>query len=301
MEVHQLRYVVAVARAGSFSRAARDCHVSQPSLSQQIRKLESELGEPLFERDRRRTRLTPSGERFVVRAARILDELAEAEREARETCDVARGTVTVGALPTIAPYLLPDVVRDFATRFPGVQLVIHEETTDSLAQLAAAHEIDFAIASLPVLGGQFEVEHLFDEELLLAIPRGHPLEKKESIRVRDLETAQFVLMKEGHCLGDQALSFCQRGGITPRIVSRSAQIETIRRLVNAGLGLSLVPKMAILEKAPGQPLYRSLAGTRPHRSVIAFWRRKRGLPRAAQAFLESLRNHVAQINPKKVR
>lgn len=299
--MHQLRYVVAVARAGSFSRAARDCHVSQPSLSQQVRKLEEELGEPLFERDRRRTRLTPSGERFVVRAARILDELAEAGREARETRDVARGTVTVGALPTIAPYLLPDVVRDFTKNFPGVQLVIHEETSAALAQLAAAHEIDFAIASLPAPGNQFEVTHLFDEELLLAIPRGHPLEEKRTIRVRDLEAAQFVLMKEGHCLGDQALSFCQRGGIAPRIVSRSAQIETIRRLVHAGLGLSLVPKMAILGDASEQPIYRSLSGARPHRSVIAFWRRRRGLPRAARAFLDALQRHAARIAPKKVR
>ena len=179
MEVHQLRYAVAVARTGSFSRAARDCHVSQPSMSQQVRKLEEELGERLFERDRRQTRLTLSGERFIVRAARILDELAEAEREARETHAVTRGQVSIGVLPTIAPYLLPSLIRDFTDRFPGVRIVIHEDTTAALAAMVASYEIDLAIASLPLRGDLFGDHPAFCRRTPARRPPGHPLAKKE--------------------------------------------------------------------------------------------------------------------------
>lgn len=288
MEVHQLRYVVAIARTGSFSRAAGDCHVSQPSLSQQVRKLEEELGERLFERDRRRTRLTSSGERFVTRAARILDELAEAEREARETHDVTRGQVSVGVLPTIAPYLLPAVISDFTASFPGVQILIHEDTTATLSSLVASYEVDLAIASLPLRDPAFAIAPLFTEELLLAMPPGHPLTRKRTLTPADLESSTFVLMKEGHCLGDQALQFCHQSGVQPRVISRSAQIETICRLVHAGLGISLVPRMAAVASSQRQPVFRSLRAPRPERTVIAFWNRRRPLSRAAVAFLESL-------------
>ncbi len=289
MEVHQLRYVVAVARTGSFSRAAGDCHISQPSLSQQVRKLEEELGERLFERDRRRTRVTSSGERFIVRAARILDELAEAEREARETHTITRGQVSVGVLPTIAPYLLPSLIGSFTERYPGVQIVIHEDTTATLASLVSSYEVDFAIASLPLRDTAFEIAPLFTEELLLAVPPSHPLAVKKSISAGDLENSTFVLMKEGHCLGDQALQFCHQSGVQPRVISRSAQVETIRRLVHAGLGISLIPKMAAAQAAPEQPIYRSLRAPRPQRTIVAFWNRRRPLSRAATVFLEDLR------------
>jgi LysR family hydrogen peroxide-inducible transcriptional activator len=299
MEVHQLRYVVAIARTGNFSRAAAECHVSQPSLSQQVRKLEEELGERLFERDQKRTRLTTTGERFIARATRILEELADAQREAHETHEVARGTVTIGALPTIAPYLLPPVIAEFSARYPGVHVVLHEETTATLVALAASYELDLAIASLPLRdAATFEIQPLLEEELLLAIPPSHPLARKRSITLDDLEDAAFVLMKEGHCLGDQTLRFCHQGGVEPNVVSRSAQVETIRRLVHAGLGLSLVPRMAASDSAPGHPLYRSLRPPRPMRTIIAFWHRRRPLSRAAAAFLETLRDVIART-PRK--
>jgi LysR family hydrogen peroxide-inducible transcriptional activator len=288
MEVHQLRYAVAIARTGNFSRAALECHISQPSLSQQVRKLEEELGERLFERDQKRTRLTATGERFITRAARILDELAEAEREARDTHEVARGEVSVGVLPTIAPYFLPAIISRFSEHFPGVQVVIHEETTATLSSLLASYEIDLAIASLPLDEEAFHVTPLFTEELLLAVPAAHPLARKKSVTASDLEATTFVLMKEGHCLGDQTLRFCHQTGVNPRVISRSAQVETIRGLVHAGLGISLIPKMAAAAPQDGDPVYRSLRSPRPERTIAAFWNRRRPLSRAANAFLEIL-------------
>src|ERR1700728_1403104 len=156
MEMHQLRYVVAVARARNFSRAAGHCHVSQPSLSQQIQKLEDELGERLFDRMKRDVRLTPCGEEFLHRAVRILEEVDAAKREAADATDMLRGTLTIGVLPTIAPYLLPDAMAQFIKKFPGMEIVVQEDTTARLLQLAHGYEIDFALASQPIQGNHFE-------------------------------------------------------------------------------------------------------------------------------------------------
>ncbi len=287
MELHQLRYVLAVAQAGNFSRAAERCHVSQPSLSQQILKLEEELGERLFDRRRQQSRLTAAGERFLPRAARILDEITEAKREARESHDLVRGEVSVGVLPTIAPYFLPPVVAAFRRKYPGVTVVIHEETTAVLRKLAAGYEIDFALASLPFSDAQMEVVTLFSEELLLAVPPGHPLARQRKIPAPEVGRHPLVVMKEEHCLGDQVLDFCAKRSLRPEVISRSAQIETIQSLVVAGLGISLIPAMA--GKCAGRrPVYRSISGRRPERVIVAFWSKKRPLDRPAEALFREL-------------
>src|SRR5258705_6394202 len=145
MEMHQLRYMVAVARTGNFSRAAEQCHVSQPSLSQQIQKLEEEVGQRLFDRLKRVTKLTAHGEAFLPRALHILEEVDAAKREATDARDLLRGSLTIGALPTIAPYLLPDVMAQFVEKFPGVEIVVHEDTTAHLLKLVHREEIDSAL------------------------------------------------------------------------------------------------------------------------------------------------------------
>jgi LysR family hydrogen peroxide-inducible transcriptional activator len=287
MEMHQLRYVAAVARTGNFSRAAEQCHVSQPSLSQQVQKLEDELGERLFERTRRGVRLTPAGEAFLPRALRVLEEVNSALREAREAGELLRGTLRVGVLPTIAPYLLPGVVAAFAKKFPGVEIVVQEDTTAQLLRAAAVYEIDIALASLPLPDDHFEIEPLFTEELLLALPAGHRLATKRRIAAADLEGERLIVMKEGHCLGEQVLAFCGRQA-TAAVRFRSAQLETIHALVRAGLGISLVPAMAARGDTPGL-LCRSLQAPRPERTIVACWPKSRVPSRAAEAFLAELR------------
>src|SRR5258708_6255576 len=210
MEMHQLRYVVAVARARNFSRAAEQCHVSQPSLSQQVQKLENELGERLFDRMKREVKLTSHGETFLRRAVRILEEADAAKREAADAKSLLSGTLTVGVLPTIAPYLLPDVMAAFTEKFPGVQIVVQEDTTTRLLKLALGYEIDFALASQPIHNERLEINELFSEELLLALPPGHLLTRKRRVAAADLEGERLLVMKEGHCLGDQVLGFCDR-------------------------------------------------------------------------------------------
>lgn len=288
MEMQQLRYVVAVARTGNFSRAAEQCHVSQPSLSQQIQKLEEELGEQLFDRLKRAVKLTSHGEAFLRRAVRVLEEVDAARREATDAKDLLRGVVTLGVLPTIAPYLLPEVLAEFMDKYPGVEIVVQEDTTARLLKLAHAYEIDFLLASQPIRDERLELRELFSEELLLALPPGHPLTRKRSVNPADLAGERLIVMKEGHCLGDQVLRFCDRRELHPNISFRSAQIETIQALVRSGLGLSLIPAMAAQSGEGGSPEYRSFYAPHPSRKIVAGWPRQRPPGRAAGEFLRMI-------------
>jgi len=278
--------VVAVARSGNFSRAAEQCHVAQPSLSQQIQKLENELGERLFDRMKREARLTPHGEVFLRHAVRILEEADAAKREMTDAQDLLRGILTIGVLPTIAPYLLPEVLAQFMEKFPGVEAVVQEDTTARLLKLAHGYEIDFALASQPIRDERLEVKELFSEELLLALPPGHPLTRKRSVAIADLEGERLIVMKEGHCLGDQVLGFCDRRNVKPKISFRSAQLETIQALVSSGLGISLIPAMAARSEREDLPEYRSLQSPRPERKIVAVWPKQRPPGRAANEFLK---------------
>jgi LysR family hydrogen peroxide-inducible transcriptional activator len=286
MEMHQLRYVLAVARAGNFSRAAEHCHVSQPSLSQQILKLEDELGQRLFDRMKREAKLTSHGAAFLPRAIRILEEADAAKREATEAQHLLRGTLTFGVLPTIAPYLLPEALAQFTAKYPGLEVLVHEETTAQLLKLAHRHEIDFALASHPIQDDRFAVQELFAEELLLAMPPGHPLARKRTLSVSDLEGQRLIIMKEGHCLGDQVLNFCGRRNIRPSISFKSAQLETVQALVSSGMGISLVPAMASHSNGRNPLKYRSLSAPKPERRIVALWLKQRPPGRAVNEFLK---------------
>jgi len=197
-----------------------------------------------------------------------------------------RGRLIVGVLPTIAPYLLPRVLVGFAEKFPGVEIVVQEDTTARLLKLAQAYEIDFALASRPIQDQRMEVKDLFTEELRLALPPGHPLTRKRTVRLADLEKEPFIVMKEGHCLGDQVLSFCDRRDLKPTINFRSAQLETIQALVRSGVGISLVPAMAARGERKDLPEYRSLPAPKPERKIVAVWPKQRPLGRAANEFLK---------------
>ena len=286
MEMHQLRYVVAVARMGNFSRAAEQCHVSQPSLSQQIQKLELELGERLFDRMKREARLTPHGEVFLRRAVKILEEVDAARREAAEAMNLLRGTVRIGVLPTIAPYLLPPVMAKFTNQYPGVEIIVQEDMTARLLKLSLAFEIDLALVSEPIRDERLEVRALFTDELLLALPPGHPLTRKRTVNAADLEGERLIVMKEGHCLGDQVRGFCDRQDARPQISFLSAQLETIQALVRAGLGISLIPAMAAQIEREDSPEYRSFRGPKPERKIVAVWPKQRPPGRAAAEFLK---------------
>ena len=246
------------------------------------------MGERLFDRMKRDAKLTPHGEAFLHRAGRILEEADAATREATDARSLLRGTVAIGVHPTIAPYLLPDAMAAFTKKFSGVEIVVQEDTTASLLKLALACEIDFALASRPIHDGRLEVQELFSEELLIALPPGHPLARKRTLNANDLEGERLIVMKEGHCLGDQVLGFCDRHHLHHQISFRSAQLETIQALVRAGLGISLIPAMAARHDHNPVPEYRPMRPPKPSRQIVAVWPKQRPPGRAAREFLKSL-------------
>jgi LysR family hydrogen peroxide-inducible transcriptional activator len=257
-------------------------------LSQQILKLEDELGERLFDRMKREVKLTSHGEAFLRRAVHILEEADAAKREATDAQTLLRGTLAIGALPTLAPYLLPAALAEFSKKFREVEIVVHEDTTARLLKLAHSYEIDFALASLPIQDERLEVRQLFIEELLLALPPGHPLARKRRVTAADLDGESLIVMKEGHCLGDQALGFCDRRDVKPKVSFRSAQLETVQALVAAGMGISLVPAMAARSGRKDLPEYRVLVPPKPRRKIVAAWPKQRPPGRAANEFLKLL-------------
>ncbi len=289
MEMHQLRYFAAVARTGSFTRAAGSCRVAQPSLSQQIRKLEEEVGERLLERGRQRTGLTAAGTLFLPHALAVLETAERGRRAVREMDGEVRGRIVLGVLPTIAPYFLPEVLRRFRERHAAVDWVVQEETTARLLRGIEENEIDAALISDTAADPGLRLETLFREELLLCLPKRHPLVRQARVAAADLRQEKFILMEEGHCLGEQAHEYCRTKGFHPQISCRSVQIATVQALVRAGLGISLIPQMARDRPVPRGLVYRSLDGPKPTRPIVLALPRQRKPSPAVTALAEFLR------------
>jgi len=283
MEMHQLRYFLAVVRTQNFSRAAQECHVAQPSLSQQIRKLEEELGEPLFFRRPQGAVLTDAGNMLLPHAQQILREVAQAQRTISQSGAAVKGRLVLGVLPTIAPYLLPRLLNAYHQRYPEVEVTVQEEITPRLLGELTEGGMDLALLSLPVDTGAEQL--LFEEELLLVIPENHRLAPASTVTLNDISGERFILMQDGHCLAGQALELCHtHGDFFPKISCRSAQVETLLELVRSGLGISIIPKMAA---RPGRGLlFRSFAGTPPVRKIGFAWQRDRFWPAAGKAMVE---------------
>jgi LysR family hydrogen peroxide-inducible transcriptional activator len=245
MEVHQLRYFCAVARHGTFTRASEVEHVAQPSLSQQILKLEAELGARLFDRLPRSAKLTVFGKAFLPKAERILRELEEAKTELRDMSGNEKGEVVVGIIPTIAAYLLPSLLSDFTVRHPLITIKIIEDITPALLQRLHEGTIDIAVVALPIAGSELASVELFEEKFYAVLPEKHRLASRSSIRLAELNREPFLLLKEGHCFRDSLIAACHKSRMSPSVVFESGQFATILAMVSAGMGVSAVPAMAV--------------------------------------------------------
>ena len=286
MQLHQLRYFCAVANAGSFTRAAEREHVAQPSLSQQVRKLEDELGARLFDRLGRRVRLTSFGHTFLLRAEAILREVSTAKREIEEMSAMERGRIVVGAIPTVAPYFLPQRLASFAAEFPGVHVSVLEDTTPVLLERLQEAAIDMALMALPVPRDQFVCQELLREPLYLVVPRGHRLAGSSKVRLKQVENDSFLLLKEGHCFRENTLSTCSRAKVQPNVVFESGQFATILAMVAANTGVSVVPEMA-LEKRDGC-CFIPIADEGAYRRVGVVQLKQHFRSRSQRAFLRHL-------------
>jgi len=279
MEIHQLRYFLAVAQTGSFTAAAKVSHVSQPSLSAQIAKLEGELGGPLIERSRQGARLTKRGELFRGRAAEALRQLESGRFEIEQLSGLTRGSVTLGCLPSTGAYLLPPLLRAFGKAHPGISVSLREESSPQLARLLRESEVDLAIVDEAGLGSGLRSELLFSEPLLIAVPPGHRFASRKKLALKALADESLILMKSGHGFRKIVMDALSRAGVEPRVVHESGEIETVQALVKAGLGLSLVPKMV---RRTGLAYLEILPPT-PSRTVHIAWRHDSVLSPAALA------------------
>jgi LysR family hydrogen peroxide-inducible transcriptional activator len=289
MELDQLRHFLKVAEHSNFTRAAEDIALSQPALSRSVGRLEEELGQPLFERQTRSVSLTDAGHLLLERAQQIL--LLVDDTKALFNDDGQTGRIRVAAIPTIAPYFLPERLKRFHREFPNASVIVHEDTTENLLKKLNDGLVDVMIAALPIEARYLQIEKLFDEELLLVTAKENPLAKRKSIQLHDIESLPFVLLGEAHCLTDSIVSFCRQKSFHPLSVERTSQLATVQELVALDHGISLVPKMAAELDNSARRVYRSLEGLKPTRSVIMVtnpYRYKSRLQQSFEAFIRSV-------------
>lgn len=271
----ELRYVVAVADTGHFGQAASRCHVSQPTLSAQVRKLEDTLGVQLFERTPKRVQVTAIGAEVVERARVMLDELRRIGDLARGQHEPLAGPLRLGVIPTLGPYLLPWLVPPLQKAYPRLRLVLREGLTATLVDDLLAHRLDVAILALPVASPGIASEPVFDEPFWVAAPASHPLAKRARLREGDLEEHRVLLLTEGHCLREQALAICGDGRAAHDADDyRATSLETLRHMVAAGLGCTLLPALALRERGgPKGLVTKPFRSPAPYRRIGLAWRR----------------------------
>ena len=292
MNLRDLKYLVALADHKHFGRAAAACHVSQPTLSTQIRKLEDELGVPLVERAPRKVMLTPAGREAAERARRIVAEVEQMKEAARRSQDPEAGTVRLGIFPTLAPYLLPHVVPRLRERFPQLELLLVEEKSDALLARLRDGKLDAAVLALPVHDEQLHTEFLFEEPFVLAVPENHPLSRRDALTLDELSEHQLLLLEDGHCLREQALEVCRLAGANEKSEFRATSLETLRQMVAANVGMTLLPTLAVKPPVARSPSIRLLgfSDSHPSRRIAMLWRKSSAmgefLAQLAQVFRE---------------
>lgn len=287
MDFDQLRYFLRVAERRNFTRAAEELGISQPALSRSIQHLEQELGQPVFERKTRSVSLTDAGVLLQSRAQQALTLLQDTKAEIMD--DGRSGRVRIGAIPTIAPYFLPEVLQRFTKEHPKATLIVQESTTDQLLKSCTQGEIDLAVLALPAPVKYLELEELFEEELLLVLPPDHPLVAAPKVRVGDLEPYPFVLLDEAHCLTDNIVWSCRQRSFHPLAVERASQLAMVQELVSLSHGVSMIPAMARRCDESSRRVYRSFDGPKPTRTIAVVWNPYRFQSRLLKAFRETLR------------
>jgi len=272
LTVRQLRYFDALARHGHFGRAADVCAITQPALSQQIRDLEQSLGAPVFERTARAVRLTPLGEALAPRIRSILQSVEELGEIARAAHGRLAGQLRIGAIPTVAPYLLPRLIGSLMRRYPELELFVRETQTARLVQEVSDGKLDLAIVALPLQETTLAEAPLLTERFVLVRPSGDAGKPAPGLDV--LREMRLLLLEEGHCFRDQALSFCKSGGAMPREVLEGSTLSTLVQMVSAGIGVTLIPDMAVaMETRSADVSVTRFAPPEPARTVGMVWRR----------------------------
>jgi LysR family hydrogen peroxide-inducible transcriptional activator len=302
MELRQLQYAVQIAAERNFSRAAEKLHIAQPSLSQQLLKLEKELGVLLFHRSTSSVELTHAGTVFVEKAQAILDMVEQLRQEMEDISQMKRGRLIVGSMPITGTTLLPLVLPAFQAAYPDVEVTLVEETSANLGMLTSNGQTDISLLALPLKEESLAYEPLLDEEIVLAVPPQHPLAAQygggsgapAEVPLQALEHEPFVALKKGQGLRQLSLELCKQAGFEPNIAFESTNMETVQALVATGMGIAFVPSL-VARNAPSRfaPVILPIAG-RPARTLVIAYRKGRYLSKAAEAFIVTMKEVTAE-------
>ncbi len=296
MNLRAIHYLVTLADMRHFSKAAERCHVSQPTLSTQIRKLEEELDVQLVERSPRKVMLTEVGAEIVERARALLAEVNSIKAIARRSHDPHSGTLRLGIFPTLAPYFLPHVIPEIRRRFPRLTLRLFEEKTEDVMTMLSHGRLDAGLLALPIEAEQLVSRVLFEEPFVLALAESHPLAERKTISMNDLQDQELLLLEDGHCLREQALEVCQLTGAHEKLDFHATSMETLRQMVAAGTGITLMPVLSV--KPPvahtANLLTRPFDDPAPKRTIALVWRKSSVL----SGFLEELAEVLTGLDPE---
>ncbi|OAS14003.1 LysR family transcriptional regulator [Paenibacillus oryzisoli] len=296
MELRQLQYAIQIAIERNFSRAAEKLHIAQPSLSQQLSKLEKELGVLLFQRSTNSVELTHAGSLFVEKSQKILDMIEGLKKEMEDISQMKKGRLVIGSMPITGSTILPFVVPVFQAAYPDIEISLVEETSSNLETLTVNGQTDISLLSLPLREESLVYETLLEEEIILAVPPLHPLAaSKEPVRISQLEKERFIALKKGQGFRKLTLDLCQEAGFTPNIVFESSNMETVQSLVAAGMGVAFVPylisKRSLHELSPVNVILED----RPTRKLVIAYRKGRYISKAAEAFVSTMKEVMQTI------
>jgi LysR family transcriptional regulator, hydrogen peroxide-inducible genes activator len=270
MNLRDLKYLVSVAKEQHFARAAKASFISQPTLSMQIKKLEDELGVQIFERSQKSFLVTKVGKEILAKAEIILREAEEIKNIARNSKDPFSGELRIGAFPTLASYFFPKILGKISKKFPKLKLFLVEEKTEVLLQKLQEGEIDAAFIALSIEARDFQVEEIFSEPFLLAVPKNHALAKNKKIQAKNLKNQKLMLLEDGHCMRSQALEVCDIVGAFEQQDFKASSLETLRQMVEIGVGITLMPEIAI--RKDDKIAYLEISNA-PKRTIGLVWRK----------------------------
>jgi LysR family hydrogen peroxide-inducible transcriptional activator len=293
--IKQLKYLVALAECGHFGRAAEACFITQPSLSAAINELENLLGAQLVERNKRQILITPLGQEVVSRARSILQEVDELTSMAQAANEPLSGPIHIGVIPTIGPYLLPDVMGQIKAGFPKLQPFLREDQTSNLIDLLSAGKLDLALIALPIEENWLEEFDLFEDQFVFACSPDNPLTNKPRLEIADIKDEKLLLLEDGHCLRDQALEVCQKAGWSKSADFQANSLSTLVQMVGAGVGSTLLPEMSLEVEARRPDMLKVIPFENPVpiRRIGMVWRRSSARKREFRQLATYLRDHLA--------
>jgi len=289
MNLQSIKYLTALAQHRHFGKAAKMCFVSQPTLSMQIKKLEDRLDVQLLERTNKSVRLTAIGEAISIHAHNILRETEAIREIAKAAKDPFQGPIKIGVIPTVAPYLLPKIIFKLKKIFPKLIFLFIEKQTQFLLEELKQGKLDTAILALPITDSRLEAKEFFKEDFLLALSKNHSWANKKSIKATDLSGENLLLLDEGHCLRDQALSWCYQTNATELEDFRATSLETLRQIIAVGEYITFMPKLAC--KSNDGLSYIAFSGEKPSRTLGLVWRKSTG----RILLFNKITDHIQQI------